>query len=331
MMAKIRFSSGEIIESDGDTILNTALRAGLGFPYECNSGSCGVCKFVLENGDVESLYPDAPAISRRDLKKNRKLACQCKPKSDLNISVNLNSEYCPGPIPVTFNTVLQRIEEIVGGIFSVRLEIPDDLEFLAGQYGLITLPRVGRRAYSMANYPGDGSNYIEFFIKRVPGGTLSEQLTDSKNIGLKVRFDGPFGFAHIERSKRDIICLAGGSGLAPMVSIARFFNKKDDGRNMKFLFGARTSDDLLTKTEFFDLIGKKNQRIEYLRCVSHQKHISSTDEAGYLHEVLMENYESSLLNFDIFCAGPPPMVDAVASYLSGIGFPLNQLFFDRFY
>lgn len=57
---------GPIACTEDDTILRVALRAGLGFPYECNSGGCGSCKFKLVDGAVDTLREEAPGISSRD-------------------------------------------------------------------------------------------------------------------------------------------------------------------------------------------------------------------------------------------------------------------------
>jgi toluene monooxygenase electron transfer component len=54
-----------------DTLLRAALRAGLSFPYECNSGGCGSCKFELIAGDIDVLWPDAPGLTARDKRKGK--------------------------------------------------------------------------------------------------------------------------------------------------------------------------------------------------------------------------------------------------------------------
>ena len=72
-------------QEDGDTVLRAALRAGLGFAYECNSGGCGGCKIELLEGTVETLWAEAPGLSERDRKRGRHLACQCKAKGDITI------------------------------------------------------------------------------------------------------------------------------------------------------------------------------------------------------------------------------------------------------
>ena len=63
-------------QQEGDTLLRAALRAGVGLSYECNSGGCGGCKFELLEGEVETLWADAPGLNERDRRRGRHLACQ---------------------------------------------------------------------------------------------------------------------------------------------------------------------------------------------------------------------------------------------------------------
>jgi toluene monooxygenase electron transfer component len=82
-MPEIRIATGETYSCAGDdTLLRAALRAGRGFPYECNSGSCGTCKVELVEGEIHTLRPDAPGLAERDRAKNRVLACQAEPRGD---------------------------------------------------------------------------------------------------------------------------------------------------------------------------------------------------------------------------------------------------------
>ena len=95
------------------------------------------------------------------------------------------------------------------------------------------LPGVnGVRAYSMSNVAmsnvamsntaqSAGAATWHFQVRRVPGGAGSAALF-SLPVGARVQIDGPYGMAWLKRdAARDILCLAGGSGLAPMLSIAR--------------------------------------------------------------------------------------------------------------
>ena len=93
-MHKIEIANTDAsFESDDDTVLRAALRAGLGFPYECNSGSCGNCRFELLEGSVEHARKDCPGWSERDSARNRWLGCQAKPLSDCRIKVRLDPHY----------------------------------------------------------------------------------------------------------------------------------------------------------------------------------------------------------------------------------------------
>ena len=65
----------------GDSLLRAGLRAGVGLPYECNTGACGTCKFQLLDGETEDLWPNSPGVTERDREKGRKLACQNRPRA----------------------------------------------------------------------------------------------------------------------------------------------------------------------------------------------------------------------------------------------------------
>ena len=78
---------------EDDTILRAALRQGLGLAYECNVGSCGNCQFELLEGQVESLYPEAPGLNERMRLRNRHLGCQSRPLTDCKIKAPMRDDY----------------------------------------------------------------------------------------------------------------------------------------------------------------------------------------------------------------------------------------------
>lgn len=88
-------SGDSFVCEPSDTILRAALRAGFAFPYECNVGQCGSCRFELLKGEVEDLWPGAPALNERDRRKSRKLACQSRPISDCVIKVRADPDCAP--------------------------------------------------------------------------------------------------------------------------------------------------------------------------------------------------------------------------------------------
>ena len=169
-----------------DCILRAGLTAGYGLAYECNSGGCGTCKFQLIEGEIEEPWPTAPALSARDIKKGRKLACQCKAKTDLVIKMRTDPEYAPINLPARFEATLSSRRDVTSDIVEFCFQAPDssDAKFLPGQYAMLTFPDGrGPRAYSMSNLP-NGDGVWEFWIRRKPGGKSAVRFSMSSGLGV---------------------------------------------------------------------------------------------------------------------------------------------------
>ena len=232
-----------------DTILRAALRAGVGLSYECNSGGCGACKFELVDGDIETLWEQAPGLSERDRKRGRHLACQCRALGQVTIKAPSAAEYVPQRKPQRQSAMLTGISDITHDIREFRFQSNGEANFLAGQYALLDLPNLDSpRAYSMSNI-GNEQNEWHFQIRRVANGKGTRVLFDELKIGDVIGLDGAYGLGYLRDTPRDLVCIAGGSGLAPMVSIARGAAQagmlKD--RHLHFFYGARTAKDVCGK------------------------------------------------------------------------------------
>lgn len=235
------------VHNAGDTVLRAALRAGVGMSYECNSGGCGGCKFELIEGEVDTLWAEAPGLSERDKQRGRHLACQCIPRGDITISAPCATEYAPPRPPQRQSARLAAVRDITHDIREFRFVAAVGANFLPGQYAMLDLPGVnGSRAYSLSNTANASSEW-HFQIRRVPHGSGTKVLFDRLAKGDEVGLDGPYGVAYLRTdSARDLVCVAGGSGLAPMISIAR--GAVEAGmlgeRMLYFFYGARTARDV---------------------------------------------------------------------------------------
>ena len=151
------------------------------------------------SGDVVSNWPDAPGLSPRDVRKGKILGCQCRPTGDTTIDVRLDPGMAP-PVPPRKTSVrLTSWKSITHDMFQFDFQGEGPVDFLPGQYALITLPGVGApRAYSMANLP-NAEGMWSFIIRRVPGGKATSWLFDSKQAGAMAILDGPYGNAHTPR------------------------------------------------------------------------------------------------------------------------------------
>jgi toluene monooxygenase electron transfer component len=313
-----------------DTILRAALRAGLGISYSCNVGSCGNCRFELLEGEVEHLRADAPAWTARDIKRNRFLGCQARPLGDCRIKVRTDPGAVSQHRPVRFRAVLSSVRPLTRDISEFAFELPTPRPFRPGQYALITVPGVdGARAYSMAGQPDDGT--WRFLIKHMPGGAATTALFNTLKLGDSVTLDGPYGTAWLrEDNPRDLLLLAGGSGLSPMLSIARAAAGLGllDNRKLHFFYGGKSSADLFDRNA--ELGRDISERIEFTEALSeadkdwHGAH-------GFVHKVATEHLGGKIAECEIYFAGPAVMSAAVQEMARGFGVPQERVHFDEFY
>ena len=321
---------------DDDTILRAALRAGLAFPYECNVGSCGNCRFELVEGEVEHERKDSPAYTERDKQRKRWLGCQANPHSDCTIKVTLRDHYKPQILPVKTTGELTEILDHTHDIREFRFKLATPVTFLPGQYALLSVPGVeGARAYSMGNITSDGKEW-HFQIKKVPNGAATGALFDRIKIGETIGLDGPYGMAYLrEDAPRDILCLAGGSGLSPMVSISRGWaaSEKLKGRQLHFIYGGRAARDICGEPMLKELRGFGTE-LHYHPAIS-MPDPDAPDAwpglTGFVHDIASNMFGDKLRDMEIYFAGPPAMAEAVMRLVVEKKIPPAQVHYDQFY
>ena len=321
----------------GDTLLRAGLRAGLGLPYECGVGACGCCRCEVLDGDVADLWPAAPGLSARDRRKGRVLACQSRPAGDARIRLRLDPHAAPAIRPARRSARLVASRAVTHDIREFVFQADAAADFLPGQYALLALPGLDReRAYSMANLPNPDGEW-HFRIRRVACGGATGALFDGLHAGTAIGLDGPYGMAHLRTdSPRDLVCIAGGSGLAPMLSVARGVAASPllAGRRVDFFYGGRTPADLCGEPELAALPGF-GTAIRYHAAVSDAdaaRHAGWTGPVGPIHELVQATLGERLADAEFYLAGPPPMVDALQQLLqAGHRLPPERIHFDRFF
>lgn len=334
MKYRITLESGEAFDvaAEEDTLLRGALRAGVGLPHECSVGGCGACRFELIEGDMQTLWADAPGLTERDRKRGKRLACQSKPTGDCTIRVRCDDAYRPVEAPMKWRATLKARHALTHDMSEFTFHVPAQARFRAGQYALL-YPKAahGARAYSMSNLPNDEGTW-QFIIRRVPGGAGSNALFDTLDVGEQIVLDGPYGHAHLrEESARDIVCIAGGSGLAPMLSIARGALAQPGTRRVRFYYGARAQADLAA-AQALEALAAEHARLQVTAVLSSPQASPPWHGAtGFVHAHVEAELANSLAQHEFYFAGPGPMVEAVQEMLMlRHRVPFDQIHFDRF-
>lgn len=320
-----------------DTVLRAALRAGLGFPYECNSGGCGSCKFELIEGEVENLWPQAPGLTERDIRRGKLLACQCVAMTDLRIKVRTTPECVPPIRPKRQRARLIGMHAITHDISEFRFVSEGGTDFLAGQYAMLAIPGVSTpRAYSMSNL-GNTHGEWQFQIRRVANGVATDILFQHLQVGESIEIDGPYGLAFLRTEvPRDIVCVAGGSGLAPMVSIARVAAQSGmlGTRQLHFFYGGRTPRDICGES-FLRILPGFDDRIHFHPVVSmpgDDAGATWSGEVGFVHDLVRRTFGDAMQGYEFYFAGPPPMTQTLQEMLMvDYRVPFEQIHFDRFF
>lgn len=333
MSHRITLEGGDGFEVSAgeDSLLRGALRAGVGFPYDCSVGGCGTCRFDLVSGEMESLWDGAPGLSERDRRRGKRLACQSRPRSDCTIKVRIGEECRPPVAPRRRKALLAERRAVTASMAEFVLRTEEPAHFIAGQYAVFHPPGAeGARAYSMSNLPNEEGEW-RFVIRRVPGGRGSNAMFDAVAIGDTLELDGPYGHAHFRAEvPRDVVCIAGGSGIGPVVSVARAAVEAMPGRRLLVFEGARTREDLC----FPALMGAAQGGVAaYTPVLSAEADDSGWDGVrGFVHEEVERAVGHRAAECEFYFAGPPPMTEALQRLLIvNWSVPLARIHFDRFF
>jgi NAD(P)H-flavin reductase/ferredoxin len=305
---RVRFEPiGEEIDcSAEETVLDAAFRQGYNLAYGCREGQCSACKCFLIEGEVALKPYSNFALSDSEQSSGYSLMCRAMPEQDLTIELlhyDPDNYRLENPIRDGVATV-EVIEPLTHDI--TRLVLKGELSFLPGQYIDLWVPGTGgeaRRSFSIANLPGEGR--VEFMIKRYPGGRLSGMLEEQIKPGDEIQFTGPYGAFHLRRSERPILMIAGGSGMAPILSVLRQLAREGCARPIRFFYGARSEQDLFHRDEIAAL-GARLDDFQFTPVVG-----------GFVHEAVdawLESNEAYAAP-DVYMCGPPPMLEAAEPML----------------
>jgi CDP-4-dehydro-6-deoxyglucose reductase len=323
--------SGQCLSVPADeSILDTALHAGINLPHSCRGGSCGSCRARLLQGALD--YPFRPplALTAEEIEEGFALLCQARPIGE----VVIEAQPIASPEEIRIKRVpcrVRKLERLGHDVMGVTLQLPavEPMPFEAGQYLDVLLDGGHRRSFSIASDPSD-PYFLQLHIRRVAGGGFSEQVFGELREGALLTIEGPFGAFRLRPAQgRTRLFVAGGTGLAPILSMLSHVIAKGLETPVHLFWGVRGRADLYHHSEL-ERWQDEQSRFRYTPVLSEPGPDDHWEgAAGFVHEAVIAAYPDLSLA-DVYMAGPPPMIEAGQRLLPANGLTPKQLFFDSF-
>ena len=212
-------------------------------------------------------------------------------------------------------------------IATFRVAITEPMPYLPGQSVSVEAPERPRiwRFYSMANAPRDDLT-MDFHVRMIDGGAVSIVLTRGLAVGSRLKMGAPVGsLTYQPGTGRDVLLVAGSTGLAPLKAIAEQISWQPDPPRVQLLFGARTADGLYDLAEL-EKMAAGCPWLTVVPAVSDDPGFPG--ERGMLHEVLARS--GNWREHDVYASGPTPMVEATINQLTALGVPQAQIHVEDF-
>lgn len=309
------------------TVLESALNAGIAYPHDCTVGTCGSCRSRLISGKVDAITPFGYTLSRAELEAGYILACQAVPESDLEIEVDL-----AGAAASRTKARLIAVKDLTHDIRQVIWQCDAPVHYRAGQYMNITWPGApGPRSYSFSAAPqGDGQLQVSTFVRRVPGGAFTERLFGEDLTNVEFEIEAPHGGFWLREGEGPILLIGGGSGLSPLISVLEDAAARGVRRDAVLLFGGRAERDLYCLDQIAAIAKRWQGRFDFRPVLSEVQ--SARHRFGMVTDEVPSAIEwlGGSAGLQGYLCGPPGMIDAGVAALVTAGVSLSEIHYDKF-
>ncbi|PXX47068.1 2Fe-2S iron-sulfur cluster-binding protein [Undibacterium pigrum] len=322
----IRQAGRTISIPEGVTILEAALADGIAYPHGCRSGRCGSCKSRLVSGAVDLLEHSRFALSNEEKEQGLILACRAIPTTNAIVAWLDGDEGTPSHPRRRLKGRVTAIADATHDINHIQLFIDgaDPMAFTAGQYARLTFPGTPTRDYSMAS--GSGERALEFYIRRVPSGAATQRIHTQLKLGDPVMVEGPFGSSYLrEQHTGPILCVAGGSGLAPIKGIVETAIARSMKQPIHVYFGARSERDLYL-INHFEGLAQRHSNLTFTPVLSDAP-VGARWRTGFVTDAVAKDLQD-LDGWKAYVAGPPPMVEKAMQIFTARGLRSENLHAD---
>lgn len=336
----ITINSKKVLQvKGGSPLLQTLSEQGIFIPSACGGrGSCGACKCKVTTDVGPHLPTEIPYLTDGEIKENVRLSCQVKVKGPISIEIpeelfNVKRYKC----------TVESIRNVTYDIKEVCFKLPAGMtiDYQAGQYAQIIIPPYGKinettqRAYSMSSKPSD-KEHIELLVRLVPNGIATTYVHNYIHQGQHVEIVGPFGDFHVRETGATMLCVAGGSGMAPFKSM--LYDIAEKGGNTRpiwYFFGARAVRDLYYRDEMKEL-EKAIPHFHYVEALSDPLPDDNWQGATGLITDVLDRYLKGTIpqeeqkHMEGYLCGSPGMINACIRVMNNNGLGNDNIYYDSF-
>ncbi len=318
---------GVAIDADeADTIYLSALKNRIRIETDCLEGACATCKGLCTQGEYTLDDYSDEALSDAEAARREVLTCQMHPLSDCVIEFPYDSSIALRTEPETVAGRVAEVETVADAVVRLVVEPEAGLaSFLPGQYVHLGVPGTGeRRSYSFAN-PPSVTDRLCFYVKVLETGAMSDYVAHRAKPGDAMPITGPFGRFYLRPPVRPIVMVAGGTGLAPMLSM--FDHLAESGgtdQPIRLLYGANTAGELFALDRLADDgLALATQLAVVAGEAGWDGHV------GHVTELLGPKHVTGG-DVDVYLCGPPPMIEAAETWLLANGVEAARIHAEKF-
>ena len=308
----------------GENLLAVLRKNEIPISYSCTAGRCGTCRCKVLQGEVLETGRESKITHPED--EGYVLACMSVLTGNCVVEVPEPDEVVIHPARIIKATVTA-IEPLTHDIRRLRLKPAKPLEFSPGQYATLQFTPDHIRPYSMANV--DGSSELEFHVRLVEGGRVTGYIENQLKVGDAVRVSGPLGTAYLRRKHiGPMLCVAGGTGLAPVLSIVRGALADGMDNPIHVYFGARSPRDIYGQ-EWLAQLQRNHPNLTVHVVVS-----AANDDPDVRSGLVTDAFNSDwpdLTGWRAYLCGAPPMVESAAMMVKKKGIAPEHVYADAFY
>lgn len=325
---QLKYDGQNYAVESNESVLDCLIRHGIHIPNSCRSGICQSCMLRATTGQPSTNSQKGLRPSR--IEQNYFLSCSCIPEQDMEIVL-------PDTASLSVTTTVSSIEQLSGNTLRLRLEVPDNYSFHAGQYLRLFHPQGESRNYSIASLPNHDS-FLELHIRILPNGLVSNWLATDVKPGDEIAIGEAVGDCYYidDKPQQPLLLIGTGTGLAPLYGILRDAIYKQHQADIYLYHGSSTADGLYLHQILQDLSAQKSN-YHYIASISKDSDVANSQQTpatnpprqGRCNKLALEDHKK-LRGWKVFICGNPDMVKATQKAVFLAGASMSDILADSF-